>query len=75
VAPSPIVKTPVTPTIEPAKTPSKEASLPVDLPVQKNEGIPPPDNINSGNNTPILNNTTINKEELFSFSFSIRLLK
>jgi hypothetical protein len=63
VAPSPIVKTPVTPSIEPAKTPSKETSIPVDLPVQKNEGIPPPDNNNSGNNTPILNNTPINKEE------------
>ena len=63
VAPSPIVKTPVTPTIEPAKTPTKEASIPVDLPVQKNEGIPPPANINSGNNTPILNKAVIEKEE------------
>lgn len=63
VAPSPIVKTPVTQTIEPAKTPTKEASIPVDLPVQKNEGIPPPANINSGNNTPILNKAVIDKEE------------
>ena len=63
MAPSPIVKTPVTPTIEPTKTPTKEASIPVDLPVQKNEGIPPPANINSGNNTPILNKAVIEKEE------------
>jgi tetratricopeptide (TPR) repeat protein len=66
VAPNPIVKTPVTPTVEPQKEFKKQAdSDPLDSPDKKNEGVPPPANMDSGNITPVLiNKGAIEKEEL-----------
>ena len=66
VAPNPIVKTPVTPTVEPQKAFKKQAdSDPLDSPDKKNEGVPPPANMDSGNITPVLiNKGAIEKEEL-----------
>ncbi len=66
VAPNPIVKTPVTPTVEPQKEFKKQAdSDPLDSPDKKNEGVPPPANMDNGNITPVLiNKGAIEKEEL-----------
>lgn len=66
VAPNPIVKTPVTPTVEPQKEFKKQTdSDPLDSPDKKNEGVPPPANMDNGNITPVLiNKGAIEKEEL-----------
>ncbi len=64
VAPNPIVKTPVIPVAEPPKESIKQdKSNPLDSPDQKNEGVPPPVNMDSGNPVPSLNKGAINKEE------------
>ena len=64
VAPNPIVKTPVIPVVEPPKESIKQdKSNPLDSPDQKNEGAPPPVNMDSGNPVPSLNKGAINKEE------------
>ena len=65
VAPNPTIKTTVNPTIVPGKTPNKEASIPTDSKDQKNEGLPPPANMDSRNIAPVLiKKGTIEKEEL-----------
>lgn len=63
VAPNPIVKTPVPPTVEPVKVVKQPDTNPLDLPDQKNEGVPPPANMDNGNAMPILNKGAIDKEE------------
>ena len=63
VDPNPIVKTPVPPIVEPTKEVKQPDANPLDSPDQKNEGVPPPANMDNGNAMPILNKGTIDKEE------------
>lgn len=63
VAPNPIVKTPAPPTVEPTKVSKQPDGNPLDSPDQKNEGVPPPSNMDNGNAMPILNKGAIDKEE------------
>jgi len=65
VAPNQIVKTTVTPTVEPQKEFKKQADKdPLDSPDKKNEGVPPPTNMDSIDVAPALNKGPIEKEEL-----------
>ena len=65
VAPNPIEKTPIAPIVEPVKDIKKQVDPnPLDSPDKKNEGAPPPANMDIGNPMPILNKGTIEKEEL-----------
>jgi len=63
VAPNPIVKTPAPPNVEPVKVVKQPDANPLDSPDKKNEGVPPPANMDNGNAMPILNKGTIEKEE------------
>lgn len=64
VAPSPIIKTPAAPIPEPVKEFKKQSvPNPLDAPDNKNEGAPPP-NMDNGNTMQVLNNGTIEKEQL-----------
>ena len=63
-APSPIIKTPAAPIPEPVKEFKKQSvPNPLDAPDNKNEGAPPP-NMDNGNTMQVLNNGTIEKEQL-----------
>lgn len=65
VAPNPVVKNPIIPSVEPIKEYKKPAETPtLNAPDKNNEGVPPPANMDGLDVAPAINKTTSEKEDL-----------